>query len=154
MSFEAAQQMTALTLATFRLNGVLQVWGDRFSASFGLTSARWQMLGAIAMAGQPLTIPHIAMNMGVTRQGALKQLNLLHKDGLVESVPNPLHKRSSLYVLTDKGQMIYAEIDKKWNEHARKIACAIDLDAFSKTNALITEVTQIFTEEMERQYEA
>jgi DNA-binding MarR family transcriptional regulator len=43
--------------------------GDVLSAGEGLTSARWQVLGAIVLADRPPTVPQIARRMGLTRQG-------------------------------------------------------------------------------------
>lgn len=83
MRSNKTQHITELTLSVFRLNGALVDWGDYFSAPEELTSARWQMLGALTLAGQPLTAPQIANSMGVTRQGAQKQLNLLVDSGLI-----------------------------------------------------------------------
>lgn len=130
-----AQQLTELILTVFKLNGALVDWGDVFSAPEGLTSARWQMLGALALAGQPLTAPQIAVSMGVTRQGAQKQLNLLAQGGLVETRDNPQHKRSPLFVLTQQGRQTYASVDKHWRDHAAKVAAAFsssDLDIAAK----------------------
>ena len=89
-----AAAITRLTLMVFRLNGVLLHWGDKLVEPLGLTSARWQMLGAIVLAGTPLTAPQVGAAMGVTRQGAQKQLNLLLEQGLVEARPNAAHRRS------------------------------------------------------------
>ena len=72
-----AAAITQLTLTVFRLNGMLLHWGDQVVEPLGLTSARWQMLGALALASTPLTAPQVGEAMGVTRQGAQKQLNLL-----------------------------------------------------------------------------
>lgn len=94
---------TDLTLLVFRLNGVLLHWGDALVEPLGLTSARWQMLGAISLAGKPLSAPQVGQAMGVTRQGAQKQLNLLLDLALVEACPNPAHQRSVLYELTARG---------------------------------------------------
>ncbi|MDH3233798.1 MAG: MarR family transcriptional regulator, partial [Alphaproteobacteria bacterium] len=41
------EAVTALILETFRLNGRLLAAGDRLVGDLGLTSARWQVLGAI-----------------------------------------------------------------------------------------------------------
>ncbi|MDR2992185.1 MAG: MarR family transcriptional regulator, partial [Burkholderiaceae bacterium] len=101
--------LTALTLAVFRLNGALLQWGDLLVAPLGLTSARWQMLGAIALAGRSLTAPQVGAAMGVTRQGAQKQLNVLLKLDLVETLTNPAHKRSPLYALTARGRRLYGQ---------------------------------------------
>ena len=68
MMSDMAAQVTALVLATFRANGALIAAGDMLTAPFGLSSARWQVLGAVALAGQALTVPQVARNMGLTRQ--------------------------------------------------------------------------------------
>ena len=63
--------------------------------------------------------------MGVTRQGAQKQLNLLLEQGMLQSRPNPAHKRSPLYSLTPKGQALYAQADALWNAQAEQLAALI-----------------------------
>ena len=123
--------VTQLTLAVFRLNGVLLHWGDQLVASLGLTSARWQMLGSLALAGTPLTAPQIGEGMGVTRQGAQKQLNLLLEEGLVESHPNPAHRRSPLYALTPQGLASYHRADVLWTVKALELADLISADQAS-----------------------
>ncbi|MBD9384071.1 winged helix-turn-helix transcriptional regulator [Achromobacter sp. ACM02] len=116
------ERLTGVILTLFQLNGALLDWGDAFVAPEALTSARWQMLGALALAGQPLSAPQVAAAMGVTRQGAQKQLNLLSEAQLVEVRPNPQHKRSPLYQLTDGGRRVYGAIDARWKERARQLA--------------------------------
>lgn len=106
-------------------NGLLLHWGDRLVEPLGLTSARWQMLGAIALAGTPLTAPQIGEAMGVTRQGDQKQLNLLLEQGLVEAHPNPAHRRSPLYVLTHQGLALYRQADAMWAAQATELAKSI-----------------------------
>src|SRR5215210_6586367 len=61
--------ITELILETFRLNGRLLAAGDALVRDLGLTSARWQVLGAVAMSPVPLPVSHIARNMGLSRQG-------------------------------------------------------------------------------------
>ena len=127
-----ADNLTTISLSVFRLNGQLVEWGNHFSQPHGLTTARWQVLGAIALAPQPPNIPQIAAMMGVTRQGVLKQINLLVDEGLVQPLPNPAHKRSPLYVLTKTGQATFGAIDDRWNKHVQKMAAGFtgaDLDA-------------------------
>lgn len=114
-----------LALAVFRMNGALLHWGDRLVEPLGLTSARWQMLGAIALADTPLTAPQVGEVMGVTRQGAQKQLNLLLEQGMLESRPNPAHKRSPLYSLTQRGRVLYERVDALWSVQAARLAVLI-----------------------------
>lgn len=119
------QALTELTLLVFRLNGTLLHWGDALVEPLGLTSARWQMLGAIALAGKPLTAPQVGQAMGVTRQGAQKQLNLLLELGLVASHPNPAHQRSPLYALTPRGRQLYQRAVALWMERAARMAARL-----------------------------
>jgi DNA-binding MarR family transcriptional regulator len=101
--------LTDLILETFRLNGRLVAAGDRLVADIGLTSARWQVLGALALAGQPLTVAAIARNMGLTRQAVQRLANELQNDGLLSARENPHHRRAKLVGLTADGEAVFAE---------------------------------------------
>ena len=101
--------LTNIMLTVFRVNGRLLEKGDQLVEPLNLTSARWQVLGAVALAGQPLSAPQIAEAMGITRQGAQKQLNKLEEDGFFEKSPNPRHQHSPLYALTELGNSIFVE---------------------------------------------
>ncbi len=143
MSRSKADQLTDLVLTVFRLNGALTDWGDAFASVEGLSTARWQMLGAIALANQPLTAPQIAARMGMTRQGAQKQLNALVQDGLMAAHANPMHKRSSLYDLTPSVRATFGAIDARWNRHATQAAAAFkgtDLETAESVLAAMVDV--------------
>lgn len=101
--------VTEIILSVFRLNAQLLEQGDRLVKPLSLTSARWQVLGAIAMAGEPQTAPQIAAAMGVTRQGVQKQLNLAVAEGLIDPHPNPRHQRSPLHALSARGRAAYSD---------------------------------------------
>jgi DNA-binding MarR family transcriptional regulator len=138
MTESHANALTETILAIFEVNGLLLAWGDRFAAPHGLTSARWQMLVAIGHAGAPLTAPAIAAAMGMTRQGAQKQLDLLLEDGLVESIPNPAHARSPLYQHTRAGRTLHDRLDRKWRERARLMAAAVAPGDLPATRRFLT----------------
>ncbi|WP_321791772.1 MarR family winged helix-turn-helix transcriptional regulator [Burkholderia pyrrocinia] len=125
-------KLTTVALSVFRLNGLLIEWGNTFAGPHGLTSARWQVLGAISMAPEAPNVPQIAGAMGITRQAVLKQINVLVDEGLVRSLPNPAHKRSPLYALTLRGDAAYQAVVEHWQQHVRDIAgdfSSADLDA-------------------------
>lgn len=105
-----ADLLTDIMLMVFRINGRLLDGGDRLGASLNLTSARWQVLGAISLSPGHITVPGIAEMMGMTRQGAQKQVNKLEEDGFIEKQTNPRHQRSPFYVLTLQGTESYARI--------------------------------------------
>lgn len=141
MTHTKADQLTAIALAVFKLNGQLVEWGNRFAKPHGLTSARWQVLGAIAMAAQPPSMPQIGAAMGVSRQGVLKQINLLVGEGLVEPLANPAHKRSPRYALTAAGQTAYQALTERWQAHVRGLATefsATELDAAARVLAVLS----------------
>ena len=104
---------TEVILSVFRANGLLVSSGDQLGASEDLTSARWQVIGAIALADRPLTVPQIARRMGLTRQSVHATVRRLAADGLVELLPNADHRRSRLVRLTDLGERRYAAIDRR-----------------------------------------
>jgi DNA-binding MarR family transcriptional regulator len=99
--------VTDLMLETFRLNGRLLAAGDRLVAEIGLTSARWQVLGAVALAQEPQPVAHIARRMGLTRQAVQRVVNDLHEAGLIRFEPNPHHRRAKLVALTERGTAAY-----------------------------------------------
>lgn len=120
-----AEQLPYLVLVEFRLNSPLPGWSNDFVEPEGLSSASWQILGAVAIAGRSLTVPQIAAHMGMTRQGAQKQVNLRVHDGLMQSIPNPMHQRSPRYELTTQGSTVYAAIYECWVAHAIQTAAKV-----------------------------
>jgi DNA-binding MarR family transcriptional regulator len=116
---------TKLILSTFRVNGLLLDAGDLLSADEGLTSARWQVLGAIALAERPLTVPQIARRMGLTRQSVHATVRRLAGDGLVELAPNVDHRRSPLVCLTELGSAKYEAIDARQAAWVNRLARGI-----------------------------
>ncbi|PJK30797.1 MarR family winged helix-turn-helix transcriptional regulator [Minwuia thermotolerans] len=100
--------LTALILETFRFNGALLQAGDRLVGDLGLTSARWQVLGAIALADPPEPVARLARGMGLARQGVQRIVNELAAESLVAFRPNPHHRRAQLVVLTAAGEAVYA----------------------------------------------
>src|ERR687897_3755204 len=101
------EKATEVILSTFRTNGLLLAAGDELAAEHGLTSARWQVLGAIALAQRPLTVPQVARRMGLTRQSVHTTVNRLVRDGLLQLASNADHRPSPLVRLTDRGRHSY-----------------------------------------------
>src|SRR5271156_3718865 len=78
---KAGKAFTELVLETFRFNGRLLLIGDRLARPVGLTSSRWQVLGAIEE--QPLSVAQIARNMGLARQNVQRLADALQKEGII-----------------------------------------------------------------------
>ncbi|MBI1866932.1 MAG: MarR family transcriptional regulator [Methylocystis sp.] len=103
----AGDAVTSLILDLFRLNNQLLAAGDRLVARLGLTSARWQILGAIVVADYPQPVAWLARNLGANRQNVQRIINDLAKEGLVAFEANPHHRRAQLVILTDKGRQTF-----------------------------------------------
>jgi DNA-binding MarR family transcriptional regulator len=96
--------LTTLILDVFRLSSRMLAAGDRLVAGLGLTSARWQILGAIVEAGRPQPVAWLARDLGANRQNVQRIVNDLEREGIVAFEANPHHRRAQLVVLTGKGK--------------------------------------------------
>ena len=119
------QLFTDIVLEVFKLSGLLVVEGDHITDEFGLSSARWKVLGALSFSTSPMTVPQIANAMGQTRQGVQRLVNEMIRDGFLVFQDNPNHKRAKLIVLTAKGKKTYERVDKKQIPWANSIATGI-----------------------------
>jgi DNA-binding MarR family transcriptional regulator len=122
MTRAAQDALTELILETFRLNGRCLAAGDALVAGAGLTSARWQVLGAMALSPSPLPVAHIARNMGLTRQAVQRLANEMERDGLVRFGANPHHQRAKLVLLTRRGKAAYDAAMKRQGRWASGLA--------------------------------
>ena len=105
---QAAEILTSFTLDIFRVNNLLLMAGDRLVPGLGLTSARWQILGAIARAEKPQPVAWLARNLGANRQNVQRIVNDLHAQGFITFEINPHHRRAQLVALTDTGRQAYS----------------------------------------------
>ena len=132
--------LTDIMLEIFRINTHLLDKGNQMVAPLGMTSARWQILGAIALSGKAATCPQIAASMGVTRQGAQKQLNLAYEDKLVKIQDNPRNLRSPLYELTSAGQAAYDAAMKLQTQWSKTLVRGITQSDWQTTLNVLREL--------------
>lgn len=103
----AGEALTGVILDLFRLDSLLATAGDRLVSRLGLTSARWQILGAIVAAERPQPVAWLARDLGANRQNVQRIVHYLHEERLVALQANPHHRRAPLVVLTDKGKQAF-----------------------------------------------
>lgn len=131
----AGDALTGLILDLFRLNSLLVTAGDRLVARLGLTSARWQTLGAVAASDRPQPVAWLARNMGANRQNVQRIIHDLHKQGLVAFEANPHHRRAQLVVLTNKGKQTFEgamRLQAPWINHVSEGLSLKDIDTFHR----------------------
>jgi DNA-binding MarR family transcriptional regulator len=138
----AGELGTDVILAVFRLNGLLLDAGNRISGDAGLTSARWQVLGAVALAERSPTVPQIARRMGLTRQSVHATVHRLVEDGLVELTRNDDHQRSPRVRLTSAGADAYRSLDRAQASWVNALTRGLPRDDLLATNGVLEELTR------------
>jgi DNA-binding MarR family transcriptional regulator len=138
----AAEAFTHVILDLFRLNSLLLNAGDRLVAHLGLTSARWQVMGAINAADRPQPVAWIARDLGAHRQNVQRIVNDLARAGLVAFETNPHHRRAQLVVLTDKGRRSFHKamgLQAPWVNSLIEGLSLEDVEAVRKVAAAMRE---------------
>ena len=142
MTESPADALTLLILEVFRVNGGLIAAGDRLVADLGLTSARWQVLGAVALSPMPLPVAHIARNMGLTRQAVQRLANEMERDGLVRFGPNPHHQRARLVMLTARGRTAYDAAMTRQGPWANRLASGLSVRQIGAATAMLRAIRE------------
>lgn len=131
------EPITALVLEVFKLNGRLLATGDALVREFGLTSARWQVMGAVSRSPMPLPVAHIARNMGLARQTVQRVADDLRDVGFTRYEPNPHHRRAMLVALTEKGAAAYQQASERQAAWAQGVSSAVAPAALATATALL-----------------
>ncbi|MDQ0560421.1 DNA-binding MarR family transcriptional regulator [Rhizobium mesoamericanum] len=141
--------LTDLILALFRANNLTLMWGDRLVGPFGLTSARWQILGAIVHATRPQPVAWLARDLGANRQNVQRIVNDLHQEGIVMFEPNPHHRRAHLVVLTEKGRRAYDSAINAYNPRVDAVAEDLSVDDIRIAHRVMATLRARLEEEMD-----
>jgi DNA-binding MarR family transcriptional regulator len=135
------EALSGAVLDLFRVNSLLSTAGDRLVARLGLTSARWQILGAV-VAERPQPVAWLARDLGANRQNVQRIVNDLHREGLVAFEPNPHHRRAHLVVLTDKGRQAFdaaMRLQAPWIDDLADGLLAKDIERFHRVLTALRE---------------
>ena len=133
----AGEALTDLILGLFRVNNLTLAWGDRLVAPLGLTSARWQILGAVVASDRPQPVAWLARDLGANRQNVQRIVNDLEKEGLVAFEPNPHHRRAQLVVLTDKGRQAFEAAIRLYDPRVNTLADGLAIEDIETARRVI-----------------
>jgi DNA-binding MarR family transcriptional regulator len=136
----AAEAFTELLVEVFRVNGLLLQAGDRLTRPVGLSSARWQVLGVVEHG--PSTVAHVARTMGRTRQSVQQTADALARDGLVEFIDNPQHRRAKLMVMTADGRAALAHTARAQARWANAIAADASVDDIDGATRVLRDIAR------------
>lgn len=107
-----AAKLVALTSAVRLTFNRLKALGDELHGDLNVTAAMRAVMETLASAG-PMTVPQIAKVKGVTRQHIQLLADALCEAGLAVVRENPMHRRSSLIALSDKGKRMFAKMNAR-----------------------------------------
>ena len=137
---DSVEVVSDLVITVFRLNGNLIEAGNRLVMDAGLTSAWWQVLGALDLSPVPLPVAHIARNMGLARQSVQRIIDLLADKGLVRFEANPHHQRAKLVVLTNEGRAAARAAEARQRPWARDVAAALGPERIAAALEVLTQL--------------
>lgn len=146
MRTKAGQQLTEAILEVFRLNGELIRAGNSMTGEFGLTSARWQVMGAIDNEGRSLTVSDIARLMGQSRQSIQRLANELEREGFLCFEEKSHDARSKLVALTNKGVETMSSINRVQADWVNSLAKRLSAYDIRETCGLLRELRVLLSE--------
>jgi DNA-binding MarR family transcriptional regulator len=82
--------------------------------------------------------------MGQTRQAVQRLVDIMHKDGQLDFLRNPDHKRAKLVTLTTKGIEIYTKLEEKQIPWANQYSSHIEETDLATTLATIKKISRLF----------
>ncbi|WP_228994502.1 MarR family winged helix-turn-helix transcriptional regulator [Streptomyces sp. DH8] len=132
--------LSRAALTVFRLNGQLLSVADELARPGGLTSAWWQVLGAVLV--EPLPVAGIARTMGITRQSVQRIADLLVERGLAEYAENPAHRRAKLLRVTGAGRNAVARIGPPHAEFAARLAEEVGAEDLAETVSALERLSE------------
>lgn len=143
---DAQKTVRDLVLAVFETNGLLVDAGNALVQPLGLTTAWWQVLGALGYSPVPLPVAHIARNMGLTRQAVQRVADLLVERGFVRFEPNPHHRRAKLVVLTPAGRAALSQAEAEVLPLDRQILDRIGSERLAAAMAVLRDLNDVIDE--------
>lgn len=144
----AGDALTELILKVFRANGRLLRAGDQLGKDLSLTSARWQVMGAIDRSNK--TVAQIAREFELTRQGVLWVVQALAKEGLVQLTDNPDHRRAKLVQFTAHGRTVYDEMNARQIMWINTLGKLFDVQAVNAAAEIISQLSRLTVDEPPR----
>jgi len=129
-----ANPLIGLFDATTRIRGRLKAAFGGIAAAAGLSEMEMTVLNAVAEARTPPTVPRIGRALGHPRQVIQRSANALVAHGLIDTLPNPEHKRAVLLVPTELGRARKREANARASQMVEKLLASMDADLIVRTN--------------------
>jgi DNA-binding MarR family transcriptional regulator len=133
----AVELLVELAYTFFRLRAE----GDRRAGAVGQSTGRLGVLRSLAEEG-PRTVAQIARSRPVARQGVQRLADALAREGLVEYLPNPDHRRSKLLRLTLRGAKTLHALRHGQRAFAEELTRGVSEDELRRTTLLLRKLRE------------
>jgi DNA-binding MarR family transcriptional regulator len=134
MQTESGRAFVTFVFELFRTYSRMNSAGDEITKPFGLSSARWRVLGSACQS--PKTVSAIARERGLTRQSVQQIVDSLTREGLTKLIDNDRHKTAKLVAPTPAGKSAILRLNRKatgWMNWVGDSASLSDLDVTIRT---------------------
>ncbi|MHA7774216.1 MarR family winged helix-turn-helix transcriptional regulator [Roseibium sp. M-1] len=109
----------------------------------GITVGTRAVMEVLEEAGA-MSVPDIGRVLFLARQQIQLLINALEAEGLVERRPNPAHKRSPLFALSEAGHDRFGEIRAKETEEIEKVCELFSDDDLRSTQRVLCAMLDHF----------
>ncbi|MGC2963699.1 MarR family transcriptional regulator [Paraburkholderia sp. GV068] len=129
--------VTDLILLIFKANADFLEAGPLVARDPNISAIRWQILNTVSKA--PKTAAQVGRELGLSRQGALWNVQALEDIELIELKDNPEDRRARLVALSAKGRRKLETINRIQYAWANELAEKFD-------NAKMTDALRVVTQ--------
>jgi DNA-binding MarR family transcriptional regulator len=148
--FDSRHALIGLMDEFHRLGGRLKSAFAEVRREVNLGESELLVLNAVVEAERAPTVSQIGRSLGQPRQIIQRAANALVAAGLIETAPNPDHKRAALLVATDAGTALKRRADDRAQAIAATLSQGLDLDAACE----LADRLQAFRQQLEAQLRA
>jgi DNA-binding MarR family transcriptional regulator len=119
----------------------LRTLAENLNADLGINPSMRAIMERLSQQSSR-TVPDLAQERGTSRQHVQKVINSLLDQDLAQSEENPDHKRSVLYLLTEKGEEVFAEVRQRETAPMRALSDALNHTEITAAAGVLSRMNQ------------
>lgn len=138
--FDSRHELVGLIDEVTRISGRLKSVFAEARRTVALNDSEMMVLNSVVEADRPPTVSQIGRSLGQPRQIVQRAANSLYAAGLIETRPNPDHKRAPLLVASANGTQLKRQADACADSVATGLTQGLDLADVAKATKRLRKV--------------
>jgi DNA-binding MarR family transcriptional regulator len=126
----------------------MKTLAENLHHNLGINASERAVLETL-MQSSPQTVPEIAKGKGVSRQHIQNIMNGLVDSGLSIEVDNPKHRKSSLFLITEKGRTMFSAMQNREEAPIKRIAASLSSDELLAAQLTLHQLNNKLSTEIE-----